>query len=186
MDSSWFSGMFGNGGGSAATGGSGFFDSTSNYLKENPWQVSAALGQMASAIDPKGETLGGAVGAGMAGLAQSKVMSDKAALDDQNRKALMSKYLGVEFDPSGKIITTPPGTPGATSESKKMLPNGDVEHKFVVTPGEAAQTQAAGTTPQAPATPKYGPLRDVTGQSNPSGLNALTSNFGWEKPVNFQ
>lgn len=186
MDSSWFGGMFGNSGGGAASGGSGFLDSTSNYLKENPWQVSAALGQMASAIDPKGETLGGAVGAGMAGLAQSKVMSDKAALDDQNRRALMSKYLGVEFDPSGKIITTPQGTPGATSESKKMLPNGDVEHKFVVTPGDTAQAQTANTATSAPATPKYGPLKDVTGQSGSTGLNSLTANFGWEKPVNFQ
>lgn len=186
MDSSWFGSMFGNGGGSAAAGGGGFLDSTSNYLKENPWQVSAALGQMASAIDPKGETLGGAVGAGMAGLAQSKVMSDKAALDDQNRKALMSKYLGVEFDPSGKIITTPPGTPGATSESKKMLPNGDVEHKFVVTPGDTSQTAPMQTQTASTPAPKYGPLRDVTGQSGSTGLNSLTANFGWEKPINFQ
>ena len=93
------------------------------WIQKNPAQFAALMGTGAKAIDPTGETMGGAVGSAISGMAQSKIMADKAAQDAALRKSLMEK-LGL----------TPPGQPGPTAVSAKVGPDGQMTTTTVETP----------------------------------------------------
>ena len=96
----------------------------SDWISKNPTQFAALMGTGAKAIDPQGLTTGGQVGSAISGIAQSKIMADKAAQDAIDRKALMAK-LGL----------TPPGQPGTTSFATKVGPTGEVTTTTTETPG---------------------------------------------------
>lgn len=96
----------------------------SDWISKNPTQFAALMGTGAKAIDPQGLTTGGQVGSAISGMAQSKIMADKAAQDAIDRKALMTK-LGL----------TPQGQPGITSYATKVGPTGEVTTTTTETPG---------------------------------------------------
>lgn len=95
----------------------------SDWISKNPTQFAALMGTGAKAIDPQGLTTGGQVGSAISGIAQSKIMADKAAQDAIDRKALMAK-LGL----------TPQGQPGPTSFAAKVGPTGEVTTTTTETP----------------------------------------------------
>ena len=84
-----------------------------DWITKNPTQFAALMGGAAKAVDPTGQTGGGALGSAIQGVASSKIAADAAKQSSDERKALMSR-LGL----------TPPGQPGPTKI--EMTKNGEL------------------------------------------------------------
>ena len=105
-------------------------DNTSimEWVQKNPTQFAALMGGAAKAVDPTGQTGGGALGSAIQGVASSKIAADAAKQSSDERKALMSR-LGL----------TPPGQPGPTKI--EMTKNGELV--TTETPAGGAQKPTA-------------------------------------------
>ena len=91
-----------------------------DWITKNPTQFAALMGGAAKAVDPTGQTGGGALGSAIQGVASSKIAADAAKQSADERKAAEADRKAL----MARLGLTPPGQPGPTKI--EMTKNGEL------------------------------------------------------------